>query len=90
MDQQLSVHPRVTERHPELTVEDVTTAWTLAIAYTLRTSKDFTEQVAIGFDGKGRLIEMVAARSFTGGWKIFHAMTPPSEKTYKELGIERR
>jgi hypothetical protein len=30
---------------------------------------------------------MTAKRSFGGDWLIYHAMTPPSKKTLKELGL---
>ena len=43
--------------------------------------------MCIGFDAKGRAVEMIAAeRSF--GVIIFHAMTPPTEKVMRELGLE--
>lgn len=85
----ITVHRRVHERHPELADDDVLAAWNNGIASTSRTHKDPIEYVAIGFDGKGRLVETVAVRSSAGDWLVFHAMTPPSDNTFKELGIER-
>jgi hypothetical protein len=89
MDFGISVHKRVHERHPELTDDDVLAAWEDSIMSISRIAKDPLEYVAIGFDSKGRLIEMAAVRLTSGNWLIFHAMTPPSKRTFHELGIER-
>ena len=86
----LIVHERVLKRHPNLTEEGVRAAWETALVSTPRIAKNPSEYVALGFDGDGRLLEMVAIRLEDGDWLIFHAMTPPSDKTFKELGIERR
>jgi hypothetical protein len=86
---ELIVHPRVQQRHPDLDEQSVKTAWENAIASTPRLHVDQNQHVAIGFDGKARLLEMVAVRLQDGDWLIYHAMTPPSAKTYEELGIER-
>ena len=89
MDPNIAVHRRVRDRHPELANADVLAAWKNAIASTQRTRKNPNEYVAIGFDGNGRLVEMVATRLADGNWLIYHAMTPPSANTLKELRIER-
>ena len=86
----LIIHERVTARHPELTEEDVKSAWEGSLASTPRIHKNPNEYVALGFDGNGRLLELVGTRLDGGDWLIFHAMTPPSDKTFKELGIRRR
>lgn len=78
------------QRHPELDEESVKTAWENAIAPTPRVGAKSNQYVAIGFDDKARLLEMVAIRLREGDWLIYHAMTPPSAKTYDELGVERR
>lgn len=85
----LIVHPRVHERHPELDEADVETAWNGAVRSAPRISKNPDEYVLLGFDGKGRLVEMVGVRGESGDWLVYHATTPPSDKTYRELGIER-
>lgn len=85
----LLVHRRVFERHPDLRLRDVVTAWNEAIMSAPRIEKNPDEYVSLGFDSNGRLIEMAAARSAEGVWVIFHAMTPPSERTYREFGIAR-
>ncbi len=84
------VHPRVMERHPELTQEDVLSAWENALAYLPRLGEDPDRYIAVGADAHGRLIEMVATHTEKGDWVIFHAMTPPSKKTLIELKLARR
>lgn len=84
------VHPRVGKRHPELSDEDVLSAWGNAFWYGLRVTEAKDFEVAIGLDGKGRMVEMVAARDDGGEAVIFHAMTPPTKKTMLELGALRR
>lgn len=83
------VHERIHRRHPELEEVDVVTAWEGAIMSAPRIRKNPDEYVSLGFDSKGRLIEMVAARDEAGTWVIYHAMTPPSERTFEEFGIRR-
>ena len=84
------VHKRVAERHPGLSPEDVAAAWNTAVVSAPRLSKNPDQYVALGFDGKGRLLEMAAVRTDSGDWLVFHAMTPPTDGTFRELGIERR
>lgn len=85
----LVVHPRISERHPELDEASVVEAWEGALVSTPRMGKDHDEYVVVGFDAKGRLLEMVGVRGELGSWLIYHATTPPSDKTYRELGIAR-
>ena len=48
------------------------------------------EYVAVGVDSKSRLLELVYEYDQEEDFFfVYHAMTPPSSKTYKELGIER-
>lgn len=83
------VHPRVHSRHPELDDADVLSAWRNAIEVVLRQGESGTLYVAVGSDPKGRLIEMVAV--FDGAsYLIYHAMTPPSNKTLRELRLQGR
>lgn len=86
---ELIVHPRVVKRHPELDEEGIKNAWNNALVSTPRIEKDPDQYIALGFDNDGRLLEVVATRLSNGDWLIFHAMTPPSNKTFIELGIER-
>jgi hypothetical protein len=86
----VEVHSRIGERHPELEVADVLTAWKNAIAFIRRDTDEKDFYVAVGSDGKGRLIEIVAARENNGRLLAFHARTPPTKKTLTELGLIRR
>ena len=80
------VHPRVLERHPEFAEHDVKSAWNNCIRYRRREDCETYEYIAVGSDQNGRLIEMVAERN-NDDWLIYHALTPPSKKTLKELGL---
>lgn len=86
----VEVHPRITQRHPSLSEEDVRNAWRKLIAWRPRFHLDCEQCIAIGTDQKGRLIEMVATKAKDGRWVIFHAMTPPTKKALVELGVHKR
>ena len=45
--------------------------------------------VSIGFDAKGRQIEMVGLVLANGTILIIHAMSPATEKMLRELGLGR-
>ena len=80
---QVVVHPRVMERHPELSEDDVVAAWN---AYVRMTRREENQAIAIGFDDKGRALEMVAKEA-NGDYLVYHAMTPPTAKALRELGM---
>ena len=83
----MRVHPRVHERHPEISDEDVRHAWE---AYELRATRDRADrEMRVGFDLRGRALEMVGVLQ-GGDWLVFHAMTPPSKKTLRETRMARR
>lgn len=82
------IHPRIMERHPELAEEDVREAWEGYVRMTRRVGID-SYWVAVGFDLKGRAIEMVAVETADGGWYVYHALTPPTRKVLVELGLAR-
>lgn len=83
-EQHVLVHPRITQRHPELSPEDVETAFKSQLDSFYRIQEN--QWVIIGLDANGRLIEIVAV--IEGELiKIFHAMTPPSKKTLREIGL---
>ena len=84
------VHPRVSERHPELSDQDVLDAWESCIRAVPRIDTDAVDYIAIGADSNGRLIEMVARATEDGEWVIFHVFTPPTKKALRELGMTRR
>ena len=58
----LIVHPRVALRHPEIAEEDAKNVWEGAIVSTPRLNDNPDEYIALGFDGNGRLLEVVAVR----------------------------
>lgn len=72
---------RVHERHPELTSEDVLTAFRSVMEDARRADGTW---VAIGLDGHGRDVEMVY-KQLNDSVLIYHAMTPPTKKTLKEI-----
>ncbi|MCL2655491.1 MAG: hypothetical protein FWD65_07375 [Coriobacteriia bacterium] len=87
MDNRLVFDEHITRKHPELSEENIAYAWENAIASRWRNHDDY---IMIGFDNKGRLLQVCAVRLKGGNWFVYHAMTPPQDGTYKELGIERR
>ena len=84
------IHPRVTERHTDLTEEDVLHAFENYEICRQCLDKEKFECLGFGFDAKGRMIEFVAVRDDEGDWLIYHAFTPLSENAKRELGLERR
>ena len=83
--ERIRVHPRVHERHPDISDENVSTAWENAIALIERRTEEKDFLVAIGFDDKGRLLEMVSTQDYDGVMMVFHAMAPPAKRTLKSL-----
>jgi hypothetical protein len=90
MFDEVEVDSRIARRHPELSAADVLHAWRSSIVLVERISAMLPDAilVAVGFDAKGRQIEMVGAVKSTGAVHIFHAMTPPSKKTKRETGLD--
>lgn len=84
-------HERIMARHPELKRRDVKSAWRNAVDFKERPSEkaDDVVLVAVGADAHGRLIEMMGAVNADGIILVFHAMTPPSAKTLREIGLKR-
>ena len=91
MFDEIEVNPRVSLRHPEISDEDVRSAWENALVVIERTTDAFPDVVlvAVGCDARGRMVEMVGTVLENGGVHVFHAMTPPSNKTYRETGLGR-
>ena len=72
-----------------LTKEEVVFAWENFVRRQHRELPNGDQIIAVGFDMHGNSIELIAvSKSF--GVLIYHAMTPPTEKILKELGIARR
>lgn len=78
---------RVHARHPELSAEDVRKAWEGAVAHAPRTDSRPFECMAVGFDSRGRAIEMLGRMKPNGDWVVWHAFTPPTRKALRELGL---
>jgi len=84
------VDDRAPLRHPGISKEDAATAWKNCMKSRPRINKDPSEYLAIGADGKGRLLELVALRDVNNDWLIYHAKTPPTANARRELQIDRR
>ena len=80
------VHPRIPARHPELTEQDVVTAWEMRYRFRMRAGDQADRQVALGYDGHHRELELIARRT-DDGWVVYHAMSPPTKKVLRELGM---
>ena len=76
------IHSRVMKRHPNLRECEVAFAWEGYLCSAIRIPGE--REVRLGFDQQGRLIEMVDVHAIDG-WLVFHAMTPPSNKTIDEM-----
>ena len=89
MFDEIEINPRIPERHPEISNKDIESAWRNKFVIIERSGVPLPDVIliALGSDGNNRLIEMVGAVKENGVVHIFHAMTPPSEKTYDELRI---
>ena len=83
----IGVHSRISQRHPEVTPDDVIAAMRGMIRYKQRSAGEW---IAVGLDGKNRLVELVYQYDEEDDFFfVFHGMTPPSSKTLRELGLER-
>lgn len=83
----IGVHPRISQRHPDVTEADVVAAMRGMIRYKQRSSGEW---LAVGLDGRNRLVELVYQYDEDEDFFfVFHGMTPPSGKTLRELGLER-
>lgn len=78
----IQVLDRVMERHPELSEEDVVTAFRSVMVDAERESGAW---MAIGLDGRGRNVEMLY-RVVGDLVVIYHAFTPPTRKFRREIG----
>jgi hypothetical protein len=88
---QVHVRPRVSERHPEISVAAVKRAWTEAFVIVQREGEGLHGPVLVGLgdDGHGRTLEMVGSVLQDGSILVYHAMTPPSQKVLDELGRDK-
>ena len=82
---EIYVHPRITQKHPQLSEEDIKVAFRNMFRHVRR---DSGEYVGIGSDSRQRLIQMV----FTIGpdvITVYHGFTPPTDKALAELRMKR-
>jgi hypothetical protein len=77
-----AIHPRISERHPELRERDVLCAWENYSVGATRVPGE--RELRLGVDPQGRELEMVGVLT-VDGWLVYHAMTPPSNKTRQEV-----
>lgn len=84
----IDVHPRVMRRHPDVRSEDVLLAMESMVRYKRRSSGEW---IAIGIDKRNRPLELVYLYDEEEDtFFVYHAMTPPSARTYEELDMRRR
>ena len=81
------VHPRVAQRHPDITAEDVLEAFEGTLRSRARDTHP-VQWVGVGADTKGRLLEYIAVENEPDGWLVFHAM-PATTKVLIEVGLRR-
>lgn len=81
----ISVHPRISRRHPNVSIGDVEAAMRGMVKYKQRSTGEW---LSVGVDGKGRLVELVYHYDEEeDAFFVFHGMVPPSGKTLRELGF---
>ncbi|WEV59311.1 hypothetical protein OZX67_01715 [Bifidobacterium sp. ESL0728] len=86
MNEDPIIHPRIHERHPDITDDDVKAAWYSLMDFSRR-KRSINRWIAVGLDGKGRSMELIFSMNSDGRWVIFHAYTPPTKGILKELGL---
>lgn len=87
---ELQIHPRIFERHPQLTERNIRAAWSNVFYEALRIESDnFPEYLWVGLDELGREIEMVGV-PMERGWLVYHANTPLSKRTMSEMNRNGR
>ena len=82
----ITVHPRVSIKRPEISDEDAIHAWRNAIAIVNRECNPPDYYAAAGIDSKGRILELVGVELEDNSLMIFHAMKL-TNKMKKELGL---
>ena len=85
MATRLMIHPRIHDKHPELSDDDVKAAFNSIFKHIHRESG---ECVGVGMDRKQRLVELVF-RECGDSIIVYHALTPPTQKVMKALGMIR-
>lgn len=81
------VHPRVSAKRPELTEDDIRSAFEGALRSRARDT-DPVQWVGVGMDSHGRLLEFIAVETQPDVWLVFHGM-PATKKVLHEVGLGR-
>lgn len=88
MEPRIEVHERINAKHPDISEADVRAAWKSRVKCQMRVGPWPPQYVAVGFDGKGRILQMVATYSPTADEVlVFHAMTVTGN-VKKELSLD--
>ena len=80
------IDSRVNERHPDVSEYSALVAWRNVVRFMPREGTDPLRYVAVGYDDRGRLLEMVAVLDESDRWHVFHAMKA-TPKVLRELRI---
>jgi hypothetical protein len=64
-------------------------AWENVQDYTIRESFTGDRMVVVVYDTKARVCEVIGLHK-PYGWLLIHAMTPPTDKTRREIAEGRR
>ena len=86
MEDDVIVHSRVHDRHPEISDEDAVSAWRNAFAIQVREYGSPEFYITAGADKKGRILELAATELDCGSILIYHAMKITT-KMREELGL---
>ena len=87
---ELVIHPRVLEKHPELSESDIKKAWENSFYQAIRpNSPNIPEYLWLGDDDRGETVEMVGVPT-ESGWLVYHANTPVSHSVRNEILSRRR
>jgi len=84
---ELYVHPHALKHG--LSEEEILFAWENYLRKQHRKSPEEDLALAVGYNRSGELIQMVG-REASFGILVYHAMTPPTVKVLRELGLSRR
>ncbi|MEK0212197.1 hypothetical protein WM019_08755 [Bifidobacterium mongoliense] len=82
----IQVLDRVHERHPELSEEDVVTAFRSIMTDAERIDGTW---MAVGLDGHGRSVELLY-KTIGTNVLVYHAFTPPTKKFIRQISQLRR
>ncbi|HCC36642.1 MAG TPA: hypothetical protein DEQ14_02960 [Treponema sp.] len=86
MFDEIIVHPRVRQRHPEIKEADVIHACHSFLAMRQRIFISPDQYAAAGVDSKGRVLEIVGVKIKGGPFMVYHA-AKITRKMEKELNL---